>query len=128
MSLNIAEALALRQRAHGKDARVAEQKADGTNHRQGTEYSFHQLWDLGYRLLVPIVPPGAKISERSTILKRLQAGRDDRGKTPGVRGRDGLWRGFDWRPYTADGLIWSAGRTWAPARASRRAPSPTVRR
>lgn len=67
-----------------------------------TVYAFQQLWDLGYRLLVPIVPPGAEISERSTILKRLQAGRDDRGKTPGVRGRDGLWRGFDWRPYTAD--------------------------
>ncbi|MFG1193372.1 AAA family ATPase [Xanthobacter flavus] len=103
MSLSLAEELARRQRAHGKDARVAEQKANGSNHRpKGKEYSFQQLWDLGYRLLVPIVPPGAEISERSTILKRLQAGRDDRGKTPGVRGRDGRWRGFDWRPYTAD--------------------------
>ena len=57
---------------------------------------FRRLWDLGYRRLIPIVPPGAPISERSTLHNRLKSGRDDRGKAPGVKGFDGLWRGFNW--------------------------------
>jgi len=63
---------------------------------------FRQLWDLGYKNLIPVVPPEAPISERSSIATRLADGKDDRGKTPGVRGRDGLWFGLDWLPYTAD--------------------------
>ncbi|KAA2235554.1 DUF3987 domain-containing protein [Salinarimonas soli] len=53
---------------------------------------FRRLWDLGYRRLVPIVPPDADVSPKSTLFKRL----DSRGKAVGIRGRDGLWRGFDW--------------------------------
>jgi hypothetical protein len=66
---------------------------------------FAELAALGYGpRLIPIVPPGAALSERSTLWKRLQAGDDARGKAPGVRGRDGLWRGMDWmqHPTIAD--------------------------
>lgn len=59
---------------------------------------FRELWDLGYRKLVPIVPPAAKLSERSSLFKRPGA----RGKAPGVRGRDGLWMGFDWITHDCD--------------------------
>jgi hypothetical protein len=61
---------------------------------------FRRLWDLGYKRLVPIVPPGAPLSERSSLHKRLQAGKDARGKVPGVM-RDGLWMGFDWTSHEA---------------------------
>ncbi|MFK3857808.1 AAA family ATPase [Agrobacterium pusense] len=57
---------------------------------------------LGYTRLVPIIPPDAKVSEKSTLFKRLNTPQDGRGKTPGVRNRDGLWSGFDWLPYEAD--------------------------
>lgn len=67
-----------------------------------TENPFRQLWTLGYRHLVPIIPPGAPISERSSIARRLKAGDDARGKTPGVRWPDGTWSGFDWLPHEAD--------------------------
>jgi len=53
---------------------------------------FAAFWRLGYRRLVPIVPPGAPISPRSTMAKRSGAA----GKAVGVRGQDGDWRGFDW--------------------------------
>jgi hypothetical protein len=47
---------------------------------------------LGYRRLLPIVPPGAPISEKSSLAKRLDA----LGKIPGVRGGDGRWSSYDW--------------------------------
>lgn len=56
--------------------------------------AFRTLWDLGFHRLVPIVPPDAEISERSSIHVRMQAGDDARGKVPGVRGRDGKWSGL----------------------------------
>lgn len=55
---------------------------------------FRHLWDLGYTRLVPIIPPRAPISERSSIAVRIRAGDDSRGKTPGVKGDDGKWRGI----------------------------------
>lgn len=55
---------------------------------------FRALWDLGYHRLVPIIPPDAPISERSSIAVRIAAGDDSRGKTPGVKGDDGKWRGI----------------------------------
>ena len=55
---------------------------------------FKALWDLGYTRLVPIIPPDAEISEKSSIASRMRAGDDSRGKTPGVRGADGRWRGI----------------------------------
>lgn len=57
---------------------------------------FKRLWSLGYRHLIPIVPPGAPLSEKSSLFRRLQAGRDDRGKVPGIRWPDGNWSSFDW--------------------------------
>ncbi len=64
--------------------------------------AFGELWRLGYRALIPIIPPGAPISARSSLAKRLSAGKDERGKAPGVRGSDGAWYGFDWRSCEAD--------------------------
>lgn len=64
--------------------------------------AFAAFWAKGYRHLVPIIPPGAPISANSSIQKRLAAGKDDRGKTPGVRNSAGLWHGFDWLSADAD--------------------------
>jgi len=63
---------------------------------------FRRLWALGYKLLVPIVPPGAPISERSTLFKRLNTPQDGRGKIPGIKGRDGNWFGIDLTTCVAD--------------------------
>jgi hypothetical protein len=68
-------------------AKSAASIADGVN-------PFETFWTLGFRRLVPIVPPGAPISERSTLFKR-QGRLDPRGKAPGLCGRDGKWKGFD---------------------------------
>lgn len=46
--------------------------------------------------LIPIIPPDAPISAGSLLFKRVGTNQDGRGKTPGVRGRDGLWHSFDW--------------------------------
>lgn len=64
--------------------------------------AFKALWDAGYRRLVPIIPPDAEISERSSLYRRVGTSQDGRGKTPGVRGHDGKWYGFDWVPHEAD--------------------------
>lgn len=63
---------------------------------------FVDFWRRGFRRLVPIVPPGAPVSERSTLHKRLAVGDDARGKSPGVQHADGKWSGFQWLPYEAD--------------------------
>lgn len=63
---------------------------------------FRRFWDLGYKTLVPVIPPGSPISERSTLYRRIGTKQDGRGKTPGTRGRDGLWSSFDWSAYEAD--------------------------
>lgn len=49
---------------------------------------FRRLWDLGYRALLPIIPPGATIATGSTI----KAG--SVGKIPGRSNAEGLWVGF----------------------------------
>lgn len=64
--------------------------------------AFQRFWSLGYTRLVPIVPPGAEISEKSTLYKRVGTKQDGRGKTPGTRGHDGKWSSFDWAAYEAD--------------------------
>lgn len=74
---------------------------------------FALLWALGYKRLVPIVPPGAPLSERSSLYKRLHAKKptDPRGKVPGVKWPDGTWSGFDFVPHesTEDDLVrWHA--------------------
>lgn len=58
---------------------------------------FMRLSQLGYTRLVPIVPPGAPLSENSTLFKRIQKAGPDadaRGKVPGVKGSAG-WYGID---------------------------------
>lgn len=64
--------------------------------------AFRRYWDLGYKSLIPIIPPDATISERSTLYKRIGTKQDGRGKTPGTRGRDGKWSSFNWTDYQAD--------------------------
>ncbi len=66
--------------------------------------TFEAFWRLGYRRLVPVVPPTAAISERSSLFKRVGTSQDGRGKTPGVRGADGKWHSFDWVSHEADEL------------------------
>jgi hypothetical protein len=43
--------------------------------------TFEAFWRLGYRRLVPVVPPAAEISERSSLFKRIGTSQDGRGKT-----------------------------------------------
>lgn len=54
------------------------------------ENMFRKFWNLGYRDLLPVTPPNAQIRPGSTLSDK------DLGKSPGSRGRDGLWggRGF----------------------------------
>src|SRR5260370_41860856 len=62
--------------------------------------TFAELWRLGYGpRLLPIVPPSAEVSERSTLYKRVGTSQDGRGKTPGVRGADGKWHSWDWQNH-----------------------------
>lgn len=59
-----------------------------------TGLSFRALWDLGYRRLVPIIPPLAPIHPNSRI--------KEPGKSPGKKGPDGLWFGFSaWQVHDA---------------------------
>jgi hypothetical protein len=66
--------------------------------------AFRQLWDLGYQRLVPIIPPDAKLSPGSSLHKRLQAGKDARGKSVGVRGAGGEWFGWNWLQHPVSTL------------------------
>lgn len=63
---------------------------------------FERFFALGYTRLIPIIPPDADISEGSSLHKRVGTHQDGRGKTPGVRGYNGRWYGFDWIPHEAD--------------------------
>jgi hypothetical protein len=63
-----------------------------------TADAFQSFWQLGYKRLVPIIPPDAELSPTSSLSKR----RDARGKAVGARRQDGLWSGFDWLPHEAD--------------------------
>jgi RecA-family ATPase len=67
---------------------------------------FRKFWDLGYRSLIPVVPPGAEISPQSNLSP------SSRGKTPGVRGRDGLWRGANMHNIYADESDLDAWFAW----------------
>lgn len=63
---------------------------------------FRRYWDLGFTSIIPVIPPDAKISEGSTLFKRIGTHQDGRGKTPGIKGRNGNWFSFDWVPYLSD--------------------------
>lgn len=58
---------------------------------------FLALFAAGYTRLVPVVPVGAEIRERSSLSRSGAVG-----KTVGVRGRDGLWHGYDWVRHECD--------------------------
>lgn len=62
-----------------------------------TSNKFREFWTAGYRRLVPIVPPGAPVSELSTLAKRTEL----LGKIPGVRKDNGEWIGLDLRKCVA---------------------------
>lgn len=64
--------------------------------------AFDRFWGLGFKRLVPIIPPDARISEKSTLYRRVDTKQDGRGKTPGTRSLSGTWSSFDWTPYEAD--------------------------
>lgn len=78
------------------EPRAAGQFGDIIGGQKTAENPFRRFWELGYRHLVPVIPPGAPISERSSLHRRIAAGDDARGKTPGLRWGDGTWSGFDW--------------------------------
>lgn len=60
--------------------------------------TFTAFWHLGYRRLLPIVPPGAPVSEKSSLARRLDA----LGKIPGVKHPNGLWSSYDWLARECD--------------------------
>lgn len=64
--------------------------------------TFLDYWQFGYHRLIPIIPPNADISEKSSLFKRVGTHSDGRGKTPGIKGRAGKWFGFDWIEHTTD--------------------------
>ncbi|MBR0735298.1 AAA family ATPase [Bradyrhizobium liaoningense] len=64
--------------------------------------TFQDLWAMGYRRLVPVIPPDGAISETSSLFKRVGTSQDARGKVPGVKGLDGRWHSFDWTQREAD--------------------------
>lgn len=73
------------------------------------------IWYLGYRRICSIIPPDAEIAEHTGMHKRLLAGQDPRGKSPGRRKADGKWAGYDFTnedPIEDDldaWLAWGAG-------------------
>jgi hypothetical protein len=64
--------------------------------------AFLQFHALGYKRFCPIVPPDAKIYERSTLNRQIGKNKDPRGKTPGLKSRNGEWYGFDFVQYESD--------------------------
>lgn len=66
--------------------------------------SFNTFRQMGYQTLLPIVPPNATISARSTLAR---ARKSPLGKAPGRRNRRGEWSSFDWTKHvtTDDDLV-----------------------
>ena len=50
-----------------------------------------EIFDLGYKDLVSVVPPGARLTANSKLK------RDALGKTPGKRSTSGEWYGYNWQ-------------------------------
>lgn len=69
-------------------------KADDVAAATPAANPFRRFWDLGYHSVIPIVPPGAPLSANSVLQKSVNAGKDPRGKAPGICGSDGLWMGL----------------------------------
>lgn len=73
---------------------------------------FQHLWALGYHNLISIVPPNARVSEHSSLFKRIGTDSDGRGKAPGRREQDGLWYGEDFPDYIADEYDLKRWKSW----------------
>ncbi len=67
-----------------------------------TTNNFLRFQALGYKRLVPVIPPDAEISETSSLHRQIGKATDPRGKAVGIKGRNGKWYGFDWLPYEHD--------------------------
>jgi len=78
---------------------------------------FEHLWSLGYGpRVIPIVPPGVEIYEKSNLAARKA---DPRGKVPGFKRPDGTWQGMIWlgKETTHDQLAgWQASGAGAGIR------------
>jgi hypothetical protein len=72
---------------------------------------FHRLWSLGYRRLIPIIPPDVPVTPTSAIGKKLANGKDGRGKVPGKLLPSGEWTSIaGWEklePTEADLATWA---------------------
>ena len=54
---------------------------------------FAELYNAGYRNLVPVIPPGVDVHPKSLYAKLLAKGSDPRGKAPGIKTAEG-WSGI----------------------------------
>jgi hypothetical protein len=65
--------------------------------------NFSRFVAAGYKRLIPVIPPGAPISPNSVhILRRIERGKDERGKIPGLLNGDGGWHGINKEQVRAD--------------------------
>lgn len=64
-----------------------------------------KLYDLGYKQLVSVAPPGARISERSGLDEK------DLGKRPAKQGRHG-WYGYGWHKHEPSRAECEAYDSW----------------
>jgi hypothetical protein len=66
--------------------------------------AFQRFHALGYKRFTPVVPPDAKIYEKSALNRQLGKDKDPRGKSAGVKNGNGEWYGFDFVHYENDEL------------------------
>lgn len=91
---------------HAAAAKPAELARAATDARLSGPDHFGELWNNGFKRLIPIIPPGAELSERSHLKP------DQLGKTPGVRSRAGKWHGFNWQQCRANENDLREWRKW----------------
>jgi hypothetical protein len=89
--------------------------------QEAASTSFVQLFDGGFRDVIPVIPPHGHLAANSTLAP------ENRGKTPGRKGTDGRWRGFGgWPKHVttrSDCLEWD---TWGANIGLRCSRYPTV--
>jgi hypothetical protein len=91
---------AMRARSLSFDQRKREKLTGSQVQSRGQQLTFRKVWDSGYgQRILPIIPPDAQISEKSSLFKRMNTRQDGRGKIPGVKLRYGEWVSFDWLQY-----------------------------
>lgn len=63
---------------------------------------FRRFVNLGYRRVLPIIPPGVPVTATCAVGRKLAKGRDDRGKVPGIKTPSGEWTSIkDWETLEA---------------------------